>query len=263
MDGDDNIIVADTHNHRIRKISPQGHVFTLAGIGKKGHQDGDLINSAQFYLPVGVAVDENGNVLVADTFNHCIRWVASDDVTPLVIGLRLPPLLQSSFASDVHYHLFSTAVYTGCLDDVCFVVEKECLHALRGLLSARCEYFRSMFGAGFKEGDSGEIPIEGTSSAAFKALLKYLYTDNMDEVDDAVLFDLAKNAVARLEQAHTAGGEGPMWVSKLKSRTMRYATRNFEDIRCNATATLVLLAREHPDLLNRIMHIKCGLVYTE
>jgi len=117
--------------------------------------------------------------------------VASDDVTPLVI-LRLPPDLQSSFASDVQGHLFDSAVYTGSLDDVCFVVEQERVHAHRGLLTARCEYFRSMFSAGFKEGDGGEIPIEGTSSAAFKALFKYLYMDNVDEVDDAVLIDLAK-----------------------------------------------------------------------
>ena len=49
-----------------------------------------------------------------------------------------------------------------------------------------------MFGAGFQEGDLAEVQIEGTSSAAFKALFKYLYMDNVDEVDDAVLIDLAK-----------------------------------------------------------------------
>jgi hypothetical protein len=128
-----------------------------------------------------------------------------------------------------------------------------------------------MFDAGFKEGDSAEIHIESTSSAAFKALLKYLYTDSM-EVDDAVLFDLAKlsdqyrverlhnhclhqlfngitvqNAVMRLVQVHTASGEGGMWASELRSTTMRYMTRNFEEIRCNAMATLELLEREHPD----------------
>jgi hypothetical protein len=48
-----------------------------------------------------------------------------------------------------------------------------------------------MFSAGFKESESAEIHTEDTSNAAFKALLKYLYTDGM-EVDDAVLFDLAK-----------------------------------------------------------------------
>ena len=142
-----------------------------------------------------------------------------------------------------------------------------------------------MFGDGFKEGDSADIHIKGTSSAAFKALLKYLYTDNMDEVDDAVLFELAKlsdqyrverlhnhcihrlfkgitvqNAVTRLVQAHTASGEGPMWVNKLKSTTMSYVTRNLEGIWCNAMATLELLYREHPDLFKQVVLTKCGLI---
>ena len=64
-------------------------------------------------------------------------------------------------------------------------------------------------------------------------------------------------------QAHTAGGEGPVWVNKLKSTAMRYVRLHLEEIRRNSTATLVLLAREHPDLLNQVLHIKCGFVYIE
>jgi hypothetical protein len=137
-------------------------------------------------MPCGVAVDEKGNAIVADTSNNCIRCVASDAVTPLVI-VSLPPLPQSSLLSDIQHHLFES----GSFHDVCFVVGQERVPAHRSYLSARCEYFRSMFGAGFQEGDLAEIQIEGTSSAAFKDLLKYLYTDNM-EVEDVVLFDLAK-----------------------------------------------------------------------
>jgi hypothetical protein len=163
------------------------------------------------------------------------------------------------------------------------VVEKERVPAHRGLLYARCEYFRSMFGAGFREGDGGEIHIEGTSSAAFIALLKYLYTDNMEVDDDAVLFDLAKlcdqyrverlhnhclhqlfngitiqNAVMRLVQAHTASSESPMWA-ELKSKTMSYVARNFEEIWCNTRASLELLDHAHPGLYKQILLTKCGL----
>jgi hypothetical protein len=141
-----------------------------------------------------------------------------------------------------------------------------------------------MFGAGFQEGNSAEIHIEGTTSAAFKALLKYLYTDSM-EVEDSVLFDLVKlcdqyrverlhnhclhqlfegitvqNAVMRLVQAHTAGGEGPMWVNKLRCVTVRYVTGNLEEIWCDARETLEQLKREHLGLFTRMLQIKCGLV---
>ena len=158
--------------------------------------------------------------------NRHVAAVAADGVTPR----SLPPLLQSSFVSDIQRHLLYT------VHDVCFVVEEERVPAHRFHLSARCEYFRSMFSAGYKEGDGSEIHIEGTSITAFKALLKYLYTDDL-EVDDEVLFDLAKlcdqyqverlhnhclhqlfkgvavqNAVMRLVQAHTASSSGsPIW----------------------------------------------------
>jgi BTB/POZ domain-containing protein 9 len=195
--------------------------------------------------------------------------------------LSLPlPLLQSSFVSDMQRHLFDS----GSFNDVCFVVEQERVPGHRCLLSARCEHFRSMFGAGFKESNGGDILIEGTSRAAFKTLLKYLYTDDM-EVDDAVLFDLAKlcgqyrverlynqclhrlfkgitiqNAVMRLVQAHTVSGEGSMWAKQVKRTTMRYVTRNLKSIQCNAMATLELLDRKHPGLYKSVLQIKFGLI---
>ncbi len=68
-----NIYVADTYNDLIRKITPQGVVSTLAGqYFVNGGADGFYTN-AQFNLPYGIAVDNAGNIYVADTFNHTIR----------------------------------------------------------------------------------------------------------------------------------------------------------------------------------------------
>jgi DNA-binding beta-propeller fold protein YncE len=74
VDGDGNIIVADSANHRIRKITPQGRVFTMAGTGVQGHRDGER-TVAQFRSPWGLAVDGDGNVIVADILNHRIRKI--------------------------------------------------------------------------------------------------------------------------------------------------------------------------------------------
>jgi hypothetical protein len=60
-----------------------------------------------------------------------------------------------------------------------------------------------MFDDGFHKGNSAEIHIKRTSSAAFKALFKYFYTDNMEVEDDAVLFDLKKlSDQYRMERLH-------------------------------------------------------------
>ncbi len=68
------LYVADTGNNSIRRVSPQGLVTTIAGDGTAGYRDGPG-RTAQFNGPVGVAVDKQGNVYVADTYNDRIRKI--------------------------------------------------------------------------------------------------------------------------------------------------------------------------------------------
>jgi len=76
-----NLYVADTGNHAIRKIAPDGTVTTLAGGGQPGYADGQG-RAARFNGPVGVAVDDAGIVYVADTYNDRIRRIdAAGNVT--------------------------------------------------------------------------------------------------------------------------------------------------------------------------------------
>ncbi len=79
-----NIIVADTDNHKIKKITPDGVVSTLAGT-KKGLLDGNT-SIAQFDSPIGVAVDSLGNVYVADHGNHRIRKITPFGVVITLAG---------------------------------------------------------------------------------------------------------------------------------------------------------------------------------
>ncbi len=73
IDADGNVYVADSGNHRIRKISPNGNVITLAG-STQGNSDGRG-TEAQFDAPIGIAVAPNGIVYVADARNGLIRRV--------------------------------------------------------------------------------------------------------------------------------------------------------------------------------------------
>ena len=74
-DNSGNVYVADAANNTIRKIDSKGVATTFAGhAGNPGSQDGTGID-AGFFKPTGVAVDNVGNLIVADMGNHCIRKI--------------------------------------------------------------------------------------------------------------------------------------------------------------------------------------------
>ena len=83
------IYVADSINHIIRRITPDGVVSTFAGRpGIAGFADADGSGPAAiFNFPTGLAVDRNGNVYVADTTNNVIRKITSAGLVSTLAGL--------------------------------------------------------------------------------------------------------------------------------------------------------------------------------
>ncbi len=74
VDHDGNVFVADTRNNKIRKITPDGTVTTVAGSGNYGTSNG-FATAATFGNPTGIEADENGNLYVADHLTHIIRKI--------------------------------------------------------------------------------------------------------------------------------------------------------------------------------------------
>jgi len=79
------VYVADFENNMIRKITPNGLVTTLAGDTIPGYSDGSGLN-ARFFHPAGVAVDDTGNVYVADADNNMIRKITPEGFVTTIAG---------------------------------------------------------------------------------------------------------------------------------------------------------------------------------
>ena len=77
VDDAGNVLVADSGNHRIRRITPSGQVSTLAGSGAKGSADG-LATVATFTEPTGVALGPEGEVFVLEVEKQRVRRISKD-----------------------------------------------------------------------------------------------------------------------------------------------------------------------------------------
>jgi uncharacterized protein (TIGR03437 family) len=81
------LYVADQANQRVRKITPDGVVYTVAGNGLAGSSgDGGPAIAARLNFPSGVAIDAAGNLYIADSGNHRVRMVAPNGLISTVAG---------------------------------------------------------------------------------------------------------------------------------------------------------------------------------
>jgi len=82
------IVIADTGNNRVRRIELDGTITTIAGtgVGDEGG-DGGPATAADLHNPLGLAIDAQGNLFVADTGNACVRRIAVDGTITTVVGI--------------------------------------------------------------------------------------------------------------------------------------------------------------------------------
>ena len=93
VDAAGNLLIADSGNGRIRKVSASGIISTVAGDGIQGFSgDGGTATAASLSSPAGIAVDAAGNLFIADDGNGRIRKVSAGGIISTVAGGGSSPL---------------------------------------------------------------------------------------------------------------------------------------------------------------------------
>ncbi|RJP34146.1 MAG: hypothetical protein C4527_02550 [Candidatus Omnitrophota bacterium] len=88
VDESGNIYIADTFNHRVRKIDVSGIITTIAGNGEFGYTgDGLLATEARLNKPFGLFMDNSNNLYIADSGNNVIRRVDSNGRINTIVGI--------------------------------------------------------------------------------------------------------------------------------------------------------------------------------
>lgn len=183
VDGDGNILVADTKNNSIRIISGTNlRVSTIAGALEGGNADGA---NARFVQPTSLIVNSLGKIIVTEA-GRCSQRVLFTKLTPPKYFAIVEPeqkkhVLQSDFEK-LHDD--------DDLCDVTFAVQGQRIHAHRCVLAARCVFFCGLFTSGRTMNQGGAMPqdkdivIDDVSAGAFRALKRFLYTHIMPDRED-------------------------------------------------------------------------------
>lgn len=106
VDGAGNVYVADANNQRIRRVTPQGMITTIAGDGTQGLAgEGGAAIAASLNMPRATTVSVAGLVTIADTGNGRVRQVGSDATIVTIAGLSdmLPSALTVAAPSMAGY----------------------------------------------------------------------------------------------------------------------------------------------------------------
>ncbi len=125
LDGSGNIYIADTQNHRIRMVSPDGTISTIAGTGTCGFSgDGGPAVGAQLCQPAETIFDSSGSLLIADYGNRRVRkmTVGGTIATMAGSGVSDPnltyPLTGGNGGPEIHatFHLVGGIAYDSADD---------------------------------------------------------------------------------------------------------------------------------------------------
>ncbi len=187
VDGSGTVYVADTGNHRIRRIAPDGTVSTVAGDGTAGYQNGAGAQ-ARFNLPRGLALDAQGNLYIADTGNSSVRLLNSNGAVQTVagdgtVGANDSPAARFSGLMGVVVEGTSVFIY----------VADSGNHRIRRLDPSGTVITLAGAERGFADGDASSARFAQPSGLAVDGAGKIIVADTINSLVRVVVPDLVIN----------------------------------------------------------------------
>jgi YD repeat-containing protein len=170
IDANGIVYVADTGNHRIRRIAADGAVTTLAGDGTAGLTNGQGAQ-ARFNAPQGIAADNSGGLYVADTGNNVVRYIsATGDVSTIAgdgtVGAGDAP---ARFNSPVGVAFDGTTLFVYLAD--------SSNHRIRRLTQGGSVITIAGAGRGFADGTATQARFADPSGIAIDGAGKLIVTE--------------------------------------------------------------------------------------
>jgi sugar lactone lactonase YvrE len=201
VDGNNSLFIADTFNNRVRQFKSPGAITTVAGTGTPSFcGDRGPATSACLNAPEAVALDEGGNLFIADTFNHRIRRVGSSDTVTTVAGNG-----TADFCGD------NSAATSACLNfphgvaadgDGSLFIADTFNHRIRRITKGTISTIAGTGTPGFC-GDTGP---------AISACLQFPVAVVVDSKGDLLVTDLGNQRIRRIHRGTitTVAGNGAM-----------------------------------------------------
>jgi trimeric autotransporter adhesin len=189
VDGAGNVYVDDFSNQRIREVSSDGTINTVAGNGQQGYSgDGGPAILASFNDPLGIAADAAGNLYIADSNNNVIREVTVDGTVNTIAGNGLTgfagdggPALKAQITSP-------SAVAVDAFDNLYFI---DGTARVRAIFSGTVTTIAG----------NGTIGYSGDAGVATKAQFNAPVGLSVDASGNLYVADTGNNAVRLLQVA--------------------------------------------------------------
>lgn len=193
IDGNNNILVADSDNNKIRKISREGAlVTTLAPLMDKGGQ------SLKMVSPVLLAINDQGQLLVVE-FNDSPNLIVVE-ASLLPPAWLVPKKTKNETALQLALDDIGKLLDDPALADVSFDVQGTTFFAHRSILTVRSRFFKTMLSHGQEATVAKDTPIRisDIKVVAFDIVLKFIYKNELPDIQEdtsvLTLTELARTA---------------------------------------------------------------------